>query len=195
MNTIIWWESQIERDYLYLLEIDPDVLSFKEQPFIITYISLGKSKKYIPDFVVTRTQKTQVVEVKPLNQVYSDKNLHKFRHIAPIVIAQNMEFIVVTDHMIRVQPKLNNIKLLYKYARVPLSLSNYLDCLEYFQTTPDTSFQKASQDLKAKGVSKNILLRLLWSGFLVTDLMKPITEDSSIQISLNPCNWKHLFIQ
>ena len=27
MNTAIWWESQLERDYIYLLEIDPDVLS------------------------------------------------------------------------------------------------------------------------------------------------------------------------
>ncbi|MBD2181884.1 hypothetical protein H6S82_00250 [Planktothrix sp. FACHB-1355] len=24
MNTTIWWESQIERDYIYWLEIDPD---------------------------------------------------------------------------------------------------------------------------------------------------------------------------
>jgi hypothetical protein len=194
MNTVIWWESQIERDYIYLLEIDPDVVSFFGQPFKIAYSYEGSPKRYTPDFMVTRTQKIQVVEVKPVQQALSEKNLRLFRHIAPIVDANKMEFVVVTEQMIRVQPKLNNIKLLYKYARVPLSLSNYLDCLKYFQNRVGTSIQDAMQDLTAKGVSKNILLRLLWSGFLVTDLMKPITSASLIQMSPNDCNWERLFI-
>ena len=33
MNTTIWWESQLERDYIYLLEIDPDVTAYQGQPF------------------------------------------------------------------------------------------------------------------------------------------------------------------
>jgi hypothetical protein len=37
MNRVIWWESQLERDYIYLLEIDPEVLSYSEQPFTISY--------------------------------------------------------------------------------------------------------------------------------------------------------------
>jgi hypothetical protein len=65
MNTVIWWESQLERDYIYLLEIDPEVLSYGEQPFTISYTDKGKPRRYTPDFVVTRPQKTQVVEVKP----------------------------------------------------------------------------------------------------------------------------------
>ncbi len=194
MKTIIWWESQIERDYIYLLEIDPDVVSFFGQPFKIAYNYEGLPRKYTPDFLVTRTQKTQVVEVKPVQQALSEKNLRLFRHIAPIVDANKMEFVVVTEQLIRVQPKLNNIKLLYKYAREPLSLSNYLDCLKYFQNRVATSIEDAMVELTDKGVSKNILLRLLWSGFLVTDLMKPINCASLIQMSPNDCNWERLFI-
>lgn len=37
MNAVISWESQLERDYIYLLEIDPEVLSYGEQPFTISY--------------------------------------------------------------------------------------------------------------------------------------------------------------
>ncbi|MGQ4648881.1 hypothetical protein [Lyngbya aestuarii] len=37
MNAVIWWESQLERDYIYLLEIDPEVLSYGEQPLTISY--------------------------------------------------------------------------------------------------------------------------------------------------------------
>lgn len=72
MNTIIWWESQIERDYIYLLEIDPNVESYKGQPFKIHYTSSGSGRSYTPDFWVTRPDRQQVVEVKPASKVYEN---------------------------------------------------------------------------------------------------------------------------
>jgi len=32
MRTGIWFEFLIERDYMYILEIDPDVKSYQSQP-------------------------------------------------------------------------------------------------------------------------------------------------------------------
>jgi hypothetical protein len=61
MDAIIWWESQIERDYIYLLEIDPDVISYVGQPFKIFYTDLGKSRSYTPDFLVKRTKSAEIV--------------------------------------------------------------------------------------------------------------------------------------
>lgn len=110
--------------------------------------------------MVTRPQKTQVVEVKPSNQAQTEKNLNLFRKIAPICTANNQEFVVVTELRIRAQPRLNNIKLLYKYARVPLSLSNYLDCLQYFHSTEPIRLLNAEQDLKERGINRSLLLRL-----------------------------------
>lgn len=74
MNTAIWWESQIERDYIYLLESDPIVLSYKSQPFSMNYTSLGKKRTYTPDFWVERADFQQVVEVKPITQVNTEKS-------------------------------------------------------------------------------------------------------------------------
>jgi TnsA endonuclease N terminal len=194
MSTTIWWESQLERDYIYLLEIDPDVLSYCEQPFTMTYPSQGKLKRYTPDFLVTRSQSQQIVEVKPERLAHAEKNLQLWRQIAPIAIANNREFFVVTEKMIRVQPRLNNIKLLYKYAKVPLSFNNYLDCLEYFQNNKSLSLINAEQHLRALGISRSLLLRLLWSGVLVTDLMTPINSESLIQLCKGNCNWERLLV-
>ena len=47
---MVWWESQIERDYLYLLEIDPDVVSYEEQPLKIRYYLDGEPHLYTPIF-------------------------------------------------------------------------------------------------------------------------------------------------
>ncbi|MHC5779815.1 Tn7 transposase TnsA N-terminal domain-containing protein [Nostoc sp.] len=80
MDTIIWWESQIERDYIYLLEIDPTVQSYRGQPFKITYISKGVTKNYTPDFWVQRIGQQQVIEVKPASQVNDQKLKVMFKH-------------------------------------------------------------------------------------------------------------------
>ncbi|AFZ28562.1 TnsA endonuclease (plasmid) [Cylindrospermum stagnale PCC 7417] len=111
MNTIIWWESQIERDYIYLLEIDKSVLAYQGQPFRITYSDNGILRTYTPDFWVTRPDKQQVVEVKPVSKINSPENLNLFRHIHILCQQQGREFVVVTDTMIRIQPKLNVIRI------------------------------------------------------------------------------------
>lgn len=192
MNTTIWWESQIERDYIYLLEIDPNVVSYKGQPFKLTYISSGVTRSYTPDFWVQRPDRQQVVEVKPTSKVNQQKNFDLFRHITPICQAQGMEFVVVTDTMIRMQPQLDNIKLLTKYARSPLTLQNYLDLKRYFAEREPTSLKEACLDLKSIGIEKNSLLKLLYFGFLETDLRQHIGEQSLIQTSQFPGDIKAL---
>lgn len=183
MNTTIWWESQLERDYIYLLEIDPDVLSYQEQPFTISYSNLDKRRKYTPDFLVSRKGSKQIIEVKPERKISEPQNTRRLTQAASFCQANNLEFVVVSEKTIRVQPRLDNIKLLYRYARVSLSWHNYHDCKAYFRCVEAKSLIEAERDLEAKGITRNHLLRLLWSGFLITDLMKPITPLSLIQLS------------
>lgn len=67
MGRMIMWESQIERDYLYLVDFDVDVIFCQEQPLIVRYYndSDGKIHNYTPDFLlIRRDNKKQVIEVK-----------------------------------------------------------------------------------------------------------------------------------
>jgi hypothetical protein len=183
MQTGIWYESLIERDYMYLLETDPDVLSYHSQPLSIFYTFNHRQRRYTPDFLVEGRHKKLLVEVKPASKVNSDKNLSLFRAIAPICEEKGWEFVVVTDAMIRVQPQLNNLKLIYKYAGEPLSINNTLDCYQYFQRQVSTSIKTALLDLAPKQISINILLKLIFLGFLKTDLKQPISSNSLIYIN------------
>jgi hypothetical protein len=122
MKDYFWYESHLKRDYIYLLEIDSDVIAYRSQPFKIQYFYKGKEKSYTPDFAVKRTDRRQIVEIKPQNKVSSEKNQVLFSQIAPRCSEKGWEFIVVTDKTIRVKPKLNNIKTLYYYAKVPGSI-------------------------------------------------------------------------
>ncbi len=82
---------------------------------------------------MSRKGSKQIIEVKPAHKVSEPQNTRRFQQAANICEAYNLEFVVVTEKTIRVQPRLDNIKLLYRYARVSLSWHNYHDCLAYFR--------------------------------------------------------------
>lgn len=183
MQTVIWWESQIERDYIYLLEFDPDVIAYYGQPYKIQYTDKSKSRNYTPDFLVERTNKQQVVEVKPASKINQSKNLNFWRHIAPLCQKEAKEFVVVTDEMIRIQPRLDNIKLLYKYATTQLSEKVYRNCQNYFLNKKPIPLGQVWLELEPIGVSQGQIYRLLYSGLMVTDLMQPINQTSLVRWS------------
>ena len=190
MNTAIWWESQLERDYIYCLEIDPDVLGYHGQPFTIAYDNLDKRKKYTPDFFVERQASLQVVEIKPSSKVEVFRNTNRFKQAANFCSLNNLEFVVLTEETIRVQPRLDNIKLLYKYAKVALAWSVYADCWDYFNCVKISTLSETEKSLRAKGVTQSSLLRLLFHGFLLTDLMQSISPLSLIELSPSAIDWQ-----
>jgi hypothetical protein len=119
----VWWESLLERDYIVLLEFDPDVITFGEQPFRVRYSFEGRVRHYTPDFLVERKNKWQVVEVKSKEKA-SSEDFRLFRLSAEPEILKGArklmaddderacEFVVATEEKIRVQPRLENVKIL-----------------------------------------------------------------------------------
>ena len=183
MHSGVWYESLTERDYMYLLEIDPDVLSYSSQPLKIAYKEDGKRRKYTPDFFVERSQKKQVVEIKPITLIDSDKNKRFFQCITYICQSKGWEFLVITDEMIRREPFLSNIKLLYRYALVTLTPQATVTCHQYFKNQVTVTLKTAEEDLIAQGIFRENLLKLIFVGFLSTDLRTPIGSDSLISLS------------
>lgn len=118
----IAYESLIELDYLYFLEYDKNVLSYCEQPFKINYSLNGKPRKYTPDFLVQRVNKTTVVEIKTEKEY--QKILKDEKKKLVYVIASkhctsiDHEFKFITDKDIRFGEVLNNIKYLFPFSRV-----------------------------------------------------------------------------
>ncbi|MUG92149.1 transposase [Scytonema sp. UIC 10036] len=109
MRELIWYESLNERDYMYLLEIDPDVLSYSTQPFKISYILDEKVRRYTPDFLVQRNSKQQIVEIKPACFADDEKNVRRFPVIASTLKSLGWEFIIITDEMMSRGSLLNNV--------------------------------------------------------------------------------------
>lgn len=183
MHRLVWWESQIERDYIYLLEFDPSVISYEEQPLRISYRLNGKERHYTPDFLVKRVNKSLIVEVKPEEEVQKEENQRLF-HIAKAICARNnYEFVIVTDKMIRVQPRLDNIKLLTRYQRTAINHPHYqIICYELFAMSSEVSLNEVMRFFASRSIDKHVVFSLLYWGVLAVDLMQPIAGTSVVHL-------------
>jgi hypothetical protein len=191
LGRIVWWESLLERDFIYLLEFDGAVLSYAEQPFRIRYTLNGKRHSYTPDFLVNRKNKRQIVEVKLRKKAGKEHYVILFRIIAAVCRNEGYEFVVATECDIRVQPRLDNIKLLWRYAKTPIHSHHHLLCREYFKTA-SASISIRLADLisffNSKGIGKDAVYAMLYRGLIWTDLKVPLEETSAIRLSYPPAH-------
>jgi TnsA endonuclease N terminal len=182
---IAWYESLLERDYMYLLDFDPQVTHWHEQPFKIRYVLDNKTHFYTPDLEVHRDTRKQVVEVKSQHQVDSGEFDTLFRLARSICAEEGYQYVIATDRIIRKQSRLDNVKKLWKYARTPILPQHQLLCAEFFQ--PNNAEETELSDLlaffKSKGVAPQVVYAMLFWGILNFDLKEPLDEFTLIKLT------------
>ena len=117
MNKMIDFESLLERDLIYLLDHDADVLDFMEQPLTIPINTSGRQLQYTPDFLVNTDVGSTLIEVKPIRFVEEFVSSFKFETARDYCKLRGWKFHVLTEHDIRRKPLLENVKLLTQFAR------------------------------------------------------------------------------
>lgn len=114
----VWFESSLEKDFALILEFNPAVSHYVEQPLTIEYIQEDKNKIYTPDFLVFFHDNTPnwLCEIKPkvILEKNSDLLMGKFKAAKRFCEEESYEFKIYTDEDIRTS-YLENIKFLNKY--------------------------------------------------------------------------------
>jgi hypothetical protein len=82
MKNSVWYESALQRDFMYWLEFDPEVISYKTPAISFDYYELGKLKHYVPDFQVIRRHKKQIIDVKSKKTLESDRYRQLYQHLS-----------------------------------------------------------------------------------------------------------------
>ena len=113
MKRHVPWESQLELDFLRLMEVDNSVTAFYAQPEICHYQLKGKEHRYFPDLRVERADRSvRMVEIKFQEKADTPENKERFALIEALYAERGISFEVVTETVIRRQPRLANAKLL-----------------------------------------------------------------------------------
>jgi hypothetical protein len=181
MTTNIWTESILERDLIYRLEYDSNVISYRAQAIRLFFELDGKRRYYTPDLLCERRiGPPQIIEVKPKNKL-SPWFLQLYRIITPICEREGFEFIVYTEFEIRIQPFLSNIKILWKYARTPLYPSHQVLCYEFFSSRQEATLGELFEFFVSREVEKQVVLALLYCRIISTDLSIPLGTDSPVR--------------
>ncbi|MBD3667605.1 MAG: TnsA endonuclease N-terminal domain-containing protein [Kangiella sp.] len=117
MRRMVEWDSQVERDFLFYLEFDDDVIEYHPQPIKYPYSFKNKYHNHFPDFEVVRrsTPKLKYVEVKTYSTTQKPEFIEKTAAITAAMELDGFDYAVVTDVDLRVEPLFGNLKLLYRY--------------------------------------------------------------------------------
>lgn len=121
LGRMVAFESLIERDFVYLLDYEPEVEHFMEQPLTIRYIHEDKPRRYTADFQVLCNGRIFLFECKPASRVDEPVNQMKFEAARAWCQEQGWVFRIVTDAQLASNWRVANIKLLAQFARYPIS--------------------------------------------------------------------------
>lgn len=179
---MIHWESQLERDAVYLFEYSPGVLRYREQPFTCFYTLGDQTRRYTVDFeVVLRNGETIYIEVKPAEKLQIPEIREKFERIQQHFSEHRHTYRILTDVEIRQPTLLENLKLLSRYGSARLSEYDRWVLCAGLNSLPSTTFEVIAEHLKAK----SRVWRLIHDRVLLCDLRLPITATTTLTI-----NWE-----
>lgn len=123
-------ESSLEFAACYHFEYSPDVKSFESQPITYQYYFNDRLCKYTPDFrlLFIDKRKPVFIEIKPFKRTSKDKFRLRFKQKQLVAEQMNMRLLIITEKEICVEPLLENLKILHRYA-VHDEISEHQDIL------------------------------------------------------------------
>lgn len=187
------FESPLERDYLILLDFDPQVKSYEVQPVVVPV--QGVSKGYVPDVLVHFhpdaagvSRESELTEIKTSEDYerHREKYAPKFAAAAKFASERDWIFVQKSDKEIRT-PRLANLKFLRAYRRVEPSPSDIEVILgELHKQGGVSTLSRVMAALCPDDEARAHLLPTLWHlvamGSVHVDLDKPL--DADVQVLL-----------
>jgi hypothetical protein len=184
LGQMVMFESKLERDYLYLLDYDPAVVAIRGQWPRIRYVLDGKFRTYWPDFRVERLNKRQIIEVKPAKKARKEDNVRRFQAIRQVCLDKGYEFALVTEETIRLEPRLKNIKLLWRYSRIEIWPRHQLACYEFFGSRADANLQELLDHFAKMHFGREVIYSMMFHGALSFDLTQEINRNTRLWVDV-----------
>ncbi|HEY1682170.1 MAG TPA: TnsA endonuclease N-terminal domain-containing protein [Candidatus Tumulicola sp.] len=186
------FESTLERDFITLVEFDPTVHDYDEQPVRIAFRGRdGRRHYHVPDFLVHFDQERLPGQRSRLYQVKYDAELRaKWRDFKPALLAASRyakehgwEFQIITDRHIRTT-YLSNARFLLPYVRYAPNQDDaavLLDSLnELREATADGLLASIYLDVGNQAQLVPTLWNLVGTRRISVDLDQPLTMASRL---------------
>ncbi len=170
------YTSTLERDLLFVLEYEMQVLRYQEQPFVVTAWVEGRERRYTPDYALWTETGQTLIECKPAAQLSDPHTQQQITVGTRWASAHGWHFEVVTDVTLRAGSYLANLKLLWRYSRLrstPTARVSLLDRLVGADSLPLSQLATTPEELP-------LALHLLFHHALHADLTQSLTGQSRV---------------
>lgn len=184
VSDTIMCESSLEFDACFHHEYNENIKSFGSQPEGFYYHFEGKKLPYTPDAIIHFIDgSVKFHEYKPYSKTFDP--IFKAKFVAKKEAAQSsgVDLILVTERQIRVNPILNNLKILHRYSGIYGLNSIQIELLNLIRKTGKIRVNDvALKQSLSLGETKSYLYSLIHRGLVKTNL----TEDD---LTCNPSVW------
>ena len=184
------FESRLEEDHILVLDRDPAVSWIVSQPFRVTGADKdGVVFSHTPDLLAIRNGATMMIDVKPLDKV-SDPDVQKRRSLMQLLCRELSWTYSIGSELSGTYR--TNLRYLRRYRRRPASfteagkvLDRVIRATESTRTQPVT-IAGLTESCGGWGETVPTILHLMWSGQLLFDWDKPISERTVLRRSADP---------
>ena len=170
------YTSTLERDLLFVLEYETQVLRYQEQPFVVTAGVEGRERHYTPDYALWTETGQTLVECKPAAQLSDPHTQQQIAVGTRWASAHGWHFEVVTEVTLRTGSYLANLKLLWRYSRLRVTPAARVSLLDRLADVDSLSLSQ----LTTTPEELPLVLHLLFHHALYADLTQPLTGHSRI---------------
>jgi len=181
MKRMIQWESTNELNAFRLLEVEPTIKSYSEQPMRIDYFLDGECRKHYPDVLVVKSDGKELWEIKSVEELEKEKYKKRTRFLKKHLPMHGYSYRTISNEDLACQPWLSNSLLLLRNNT---------------KQATDVERELIRQTLMHKGCIKwglaedqflgcykrQILSGLVIKGFLYADLSLPITDETEFRL-------------
>jgi hypothetical protein len=117
MERMLQWESMNELNAFRLLDCDPRVTVFAEQPCEIVYVDGAETRRHYPDIYAEVDSNRELWDVKTECEASQSEVSTRTELLTSGLRGYGFTYRVVLDHELAKEPRLENAKTLLRYGR------------------------------------------------------------------------------
>jgi len=177
MKRMLHWESVNELNAFRLLDCDPEVRRFGEQPCKIEYVMDGVERVHYPDILVITTKSKEFWEVKPQSKPLESGVLQRTALLSRVLPWWGYAYRMVLAEDLGRQPRLNNASVILRFGRNMVSDRDWESIRRIADQRGQLIWSAACcGDYGAKG--REILCGLVLKGFLTIDMNSQLSPET-----------------
>lgn len=179
---MLQWESPHELNAFRLLDANPAVLAFREQPLVVSYVLDGVLHDHYPDIEVHTALGKELWEVKTRDDALSPEVTGRTRLLSASLPTLGYTYRVVVAEELATEPQLSNALLVLRHGRAPIAPLERERVRVLLGQQPRLTWGAILDG--AFGLNgRAMACRLLLEGVLRIDPGQPIGRDSAVALS------------